>query len=239
MNYLAETGWQQRAKSLAGVITIHVAIGYALVFGLGTDVAKSVTAGFKVINLSPQQPPEPVPAEKPAEALQEAASPENLRAAPTEIVVPEPEIKLEIKSPVTAAPVAGPGKDNRAGASDQAGPGFGSGGQGDGYGGGGIASGPRHLSGALTRKDIPRSVWRAGNRGNVVAHFTVGADGRASDCRIRQTSGHPDLDAITCRLIERRFRFEPARDRQGRAVARPYGWLQEWWKDGRGPQAVN
>jgi len=239
MDYLTEYGWQQRAKSMGAVCAIHVVIGYALVSGLGMEVAKTVTAGFKVIHITPPMPSEPVPAKKPAEALEEAASPENLRAAPTQIVAPEPEIKLEIESPVIAAPIAGPGDESKAGASDQAGPGFGSGGQGDGYGGGGIVSGPRYLSGAISRKDIPRSVWKSGNRGNVLAHFTVGTDGRASDCRIRQSSGHPELDAATCKLIEQRFRFAPARDARGRAVARPYGWLQEWWQDGRGPQRAN
>ncbi|MEH6660650.1 MAG: TonB family protein [Parasphingorhabdus sp.] len=239
MDYLTENGWQERAKSMAGVIIIHAVIGYALISGMGMEVAKTVTASFKVINVTPPLPPKPVPAEKPAEAVKEAASPENLRAAPTQIVAPEPVIKLEIESPVIAAPVAGPGNESKAGASDQAGPGFGSGGQGEGYGGGGIVSGPRYLSGAISRKDIPRAVWKSGNRGNVVAHFTVGADGRASDCRIRQSSGHPTLDATTCKLIEQRFRFEPARDARGRAVARPYGWLQEWWQDGRGPQRAN
>ncbi len=239
MNYVAETGWRQRTKSMAGVIFIHVAIGYALVSAMGMDVAKTVTASFKVINVTPPLPPEPAPAEKPAEALEEATSPENLQAAPTQIVAPMPEIKLKIESPVIAAPVAGPGDESSAGASDQAGPGFGSGGQGDGYGGGGIVSGPRYVSGAISRKDIPRSVWQSGNRGNVVAHFTVGTDGRASDCRIHQSSGHATLDATTCRLIEQRFRFEPARDASGRAVARPYGWLQEWWQDGRGPQRAD
>ena len=248
MKFVTEDGWPDRAKSLTGVIVIHAALGYALVNGMGIDMAKTVTAGFKVINVTPPLPPEPVPDKKPAKAEEGAASPENLSAEPTQIVVPKPEIKLNIESPVVAAPVAGAGNDNDAGASDRPGPGFGSGGEGDGsgsgssgdgVGSGGIVSGPRHLSGSISRRDIPRSVWNAGKRGNVVAHFTVGVDGRASDCRIRQSSGHPSLDAVTCRLIEQRFRFEPARDARGRAVAQPYGWLQEWWQDGRGPQEVN
>ena len=239
MKYRTEDGWSDRAKSLFAVVIIHAAIGYALVSGLGTDMAKTVSAGFKVINITAPPPPEPVPEEQPTEAEEQAASPENLKAQATQIVAPEPLVKLEIISPVVAAPIAGLGNENDAGASDRPGSGFGSGGQGDGFGGGGIVSGPRHLSGTITRKDIPRSVWRAGNRGNVVAHFTVGVDGRASECTVRQSSGHPLLDVATCRLIEQRFRFEPARDARGRAVARPYGWLQEWWQDGRGPQRVN
>ncbi|WP_339688839.1 TonB family protein [uncultured Parasphingorhabdus sp.] len=239
MEYRTEDGWSDRAKSLFAVVVIHAAIGYALVSGLGTDMAKTVSAGFKVINIKAPPPPEPVPDEQPVKAEEQPASPENLKAQATQIVAPEPVVKLDIVSPVVAAPIVGLGNDNDAGASDRPGSGFGSGGQGDGFGGGGIVSGPRHLSGRIARKDIPRSVWKSGSRGNVVAHFTVGVDGRASDCTVRQSSGHPALDATTCRLIEQRFRFEPARDARGRAVPRPYGWLQEWWQDGRGPQRAD
>ncbi|MEO9599041.1 TonB family protein [Parasphingorhabdus sp.] len=237
MDYVAEDDWQDRAKSLAGVISLHVALGYVLVNGMGMEIAKTVNAGLSVININAPPPPDPVPPKKPAKDTKAAASSENLRAKATQIVTPEPMVELKLASPVVTAPVSGVGDDNRAGASDRPGPGFGSGGEGDGFGSG-IVSGPRHLSGALSRRDIPRSVWKAGNRGNVLVHFTVGVDGRASDCRIRQSSGHPGLDATTCRLIEDRFRFEPARDERGRAVARPYGWLQQWWQDGRGPERL-
>ena len=239
MEYLTEHGRTDRAKSLIAVIIIHFAIGYALVSGMGMDVAKTVTAGLKVIDVTAPPPAEPVPDQKPEKVEEAAASPDNLKAEATQIVAPEPVVKIEKISPVVAAPIAGAGNDNDAGASDRPGSGFGSGGQGDGFGSGGTITGPRHLSGAITRKDIPRSVWRSGNRGNVVAHFTVGVDGRASECRVRQSSGHPVLDATTCRLIEQRFRFEPARDARGQAVARPYGWFQEWWQDGRGPQRAD
>tara|TARA_R110002126_G_scaffold3111_1_gene16996 strand:+ start:5909 stop:6685 length:777 start_codon:yes stop_codon:yes gene_type:complete len=238
---------QDRARSMAAVIAIHVAIGYLLVSGMGMDIARQVDDGFTLIRISPPAPAEPAPDKQPAKAEEGAASPENLQSEPSQIVLPPPEVKLPIKTPVVVAPIAGPGNDASAGASDQAGPGAGSGGQGDGSGSGrsgdgtgsgGIVSGPRHLSGTMTRRDIPRSVWKAETRGRVVVRFTVGADGRARNCHIRQGSGHPELDAITCRLIGQRFRFEPARDTNGRAVASPYGWVQEWWRDGRGPQLM-
>ncbi|MEH6790858.1 energy transducer TonB [Parasphingorhabdus sp.] len=248
MAYGTQSSRQDRARSLGAVIVIHAALGYALVSGVGMEIARHVDAGFKVIEITPPQPPPPAPDTQPAEAEEGAASPENLRAKPTQIVLPPPEVKLDVVTPVVVAPVAGPGNDNRAGASSQPGPGSGSGGQGegsgsggsgDGTGSGGVVSGPRHLSGFFRRQDIPRSVWKADTRGRVIVRFTVGADGRARDCQIRQTSGHAELDAITCRLIEQRFRFEPARDKNGRAVASPYGWVQEWWRDGRGPQGLD
>jgi protein TonB len=244
MAYGSYSSGHDRARSLAAVIAIHVAVGYLLVSGIGMDIAKRVDSGFKVIQISEPQAPD----KQPAKAEEGAASPENLRAKPSQIVLPPPEVKLPVETPVVVAPIAGPGNDASAGASDQAGPGTGAGGQGegsgsghsgDGTGSGGIVSGPRHLSGAMTRKDIPRSVWNADTRGRVVVRFTVGADGRARDCQVRETSGHAELDAITCRLIEQRFRFEPARFANGRAVASPYGWVQEWWRDGRGPPVMD
>ena len=168
MAYGNNRSGQDRAQSLAAVIAIHAAVAYLLVSGMGMDIAKRVDTGFKLIEISPPQPPEPPPDKQPAKAEEGAASPENLRAKPSQIVLPPPEVKLPVESPVVVAPIAGPGNDPSAGASDQAGPGTGAGGagagsgsgrSGDGTGSGGIVSGPRHLSGAMTRKDIPRSVW--------------------------------------------------------------------------------
>lgn len=59
--------------------------------------------------------------------------------------------------------------------------------------------------------------------------FTVGTDGRAGGCTVMRSSGNAELDATTCRLIERRFRFDPARDTQGRLVSDVKGWEQVWW----------
>jgi protein TonB len=46
----------------------------------------------------------------------------------------------------------------------------------------------------------------------------VGVDGHVSDCRITHSSGSNTLDGLTCGLIEKRFRFRPARDGSGRPV---------------------
>ncbi|WP_260583078.1 energy transducer TonB [Sphingopyxis sp. PET50] len=59
--------------------------------------------------------------------------------------------------------------------------------------------------------------------------FTVETSGRATRCRVSRSSGDASLDATTCRLIEERFRFRPATDPAGRAIASDYGWRQTWW----------
>ena len=43
-------------------------------------------------------------------------------------------------------------------------------------------------------------------------------NGRATDCRVTRSSGNAELDATTCRLIERRFRYHPSRDPDWRPV---------------------
>jgi protein TonB len=62
----------------------------------------------------------------------------------------------------------------------------------------------------------------------VLVVFTVGVDGRAHDCEVREPSGDAEADAITCRLAVARFRFRPASDAAGNAVAVKYGWRQRW-----------
>jgi protein TonB len=59
---------------------------------------------------------------------------------------------------------------------------------------------------------------RARAQGTVAVRFTVRADGRVGGCAVIRSSGHAELDDVTCRLIEKRFRYRPALDASGRAV---------------------
>ena len=52
----------------------------------------------------------------------------------------------------------------------------------------------------------------------MTTEFLVGVDGRVSGCHANRSSGLPAVDAEICRLIEKRFRYEPARDARGRPV---------------------
>ena len=78
---------------------------------------------------------------------------------------------------------------------------------------------PRQISGKLSYNDLPQGLVDPGKEAGVEVHYRVNADGAVSNCRIDRSSGFAALDAAACRLIEQRFRFRPARDRQGRAVA--------------------
>lgn len=55
--------------------------------------------------------------------------------------------------------------------------------------------------------DYPSRAQREGRSGTVGYKLEVGADGRVSSCVVTASSGHPDLDEATCRIIPRRARF--------------------------------
>ena len=55
--------------------------------------------------------------------------------------------------------------------------------------------------------------------GVVALTVTVEPDGRASDCKVTQSSGHAILDAAACTGMVRYSRFDPALDRDGRPIA--------------------
>ena len=75
----------------------------------------------------------------------------------------------------------------------------------------------RQVGGVISNDDYPASAYRARAEGTVVARYVVGADGRVSSCEVITSSGNAALDSTTCSLIQRRFRFRPAIDADGKA----------------------
>ncbi|MDQ2893168.1 MAG: energy transducer TonB, partial [Pseudomonadota bacterium] len=114
--------------------------------------------------------------------------------------------------------------------------GLGSGARGSGTGGGG--TGARLIRGQIVNRDYPRDARRDKLGGSVTVRFTVTADGRARGCSVMQSSGVASLDATTCRLVEQRFRYAPARDAAGSPIAEQRGWRQTWWLEGLMPPPV-
>lgn len=188
-----------------------------------------------------EEPPPPPPSEgsaapeRAADPRPEgAASPPNLEARPTPIVAPEPVIRLPVPPPMPAAPVAGEGRRSSAGAAPVPGPGTGSGGFGTGFGsgrggsgagggggGGGRGSGvgmrpPRWLRGTMGPRDLPPDLQETGTGAALTTLYWIEPNGRVSGCRVTRSSGDRRLDAITCRLIEQRWLYDPARYPDGR-----------------------
>lgn len=229
---------RERWASIAAVVLVHAVLAAALLWGLAprfTTVRDRVLTTFAVLPPAPPPPVVPDPAPADAPALQGEAAPSALRATPSPVAAPTP-----IVPPPTlpAPPIAAEGAAVAAGAAPTPGPGTGAGGVGAGLGRGAAGSGTGGSSGAtlirggIVDRDYPRDARRARLGGVVTVRFTVEPDGRVDGCRVTQSSGVASLDLTTCRLIEQRYRYTPARDAAGRAVAEPRGWRQTWWLDG-------
>lgn len=227
-----------RLSSAVGVAVPHVLLGYAFILGLSLDGVRAVSDTLKVFDVPPEPPLAPrEDIVRDTREPEEAAAPPNLRARPSPVVAPPPIVRLDVP-PVAAAAAPGSGRDSSAGASDQAGPGTGAGGGGQGSGtGAGIAIRAQQVAGRVADSDYPRAARKAGAEGMVDVRFTIEADGRAHGCAVMRSSGYAELDATTCRLIERRFRFRPARDAQGRPIPEVRIWTQVWWIERRGAAA--
>lgn len=74
----------------------------------------------------------------------------------------------------------------------------------------------RPFASYITSDDYPARALRAGEQGRSTVRLTISAHGILSDCAIVESSGSAVLDDTSCRLIQRRVRFTPARDAQGR-----------------------
>ena len=234
---------RERVVAATAVAGVHVLIALVLAQGLQVRFGAVEQSSLSAFDLTIPAPPPPVdatpaPAADPRE--EGAAAPPALEARPTPVMAPP--IPLPQPSPVVAATVAGQGAEASAGAAPVPGPGTGGGGAGigtasgrggDGQGGGGGGARAQKTGGAIADQDYPRAARRARAQGNVTARFTVGTDGRARGCSVTGSSGNAELDATTCRLIEGRFRYRPARGDDGEPVAEVRGWRQQWWLERR------
>lgn len=224
------------APALAAA-AVTAGLGWALLTGLnGAAVAKRVEESLALFSLDPPAPPRVrvVPKKIATSRPSGRAAPPNLRSQATPVVSPTPIVVVPLPPPpivVSVKPFAG--AQATQGASDRSGPGTGaggigdgtgSGGWGDGDGGGGRETPPEWRRGRLSDADYPRDLGEAGFQGTVSVKFLVWTDGRVRDCRVMASSGNATLDATTCRLIQKRFRYEPSRDADGRAVP---AWIIE------------
>lgn len=66
--------------------------------------------------------------------------------------------------------------------------------------------------------DYPRDALSENLGGITRVTFWIGADGKASGCKVVETSGSTSLDATTCAVIDSRAKLTPAIDRSGNPV---------------------
>lgn len=224
---------RERVTSALAAVAIVALMVWALVFGLRVVQRPGAAAALISMRLEPPPPekkerqPKPRPKRASAPAPKDAPSPPNRRNKATPVVVPPPRIVIAPPPPIVVATQAGKGAAASSGAALRPGPGQGAGGIGNGLGGGGAGgngdgigdeTGPRHIAGRLRFSDMPESLLGPGESASVGVRYAVETSGRVSHCRIDRSSGKAALDALVCRLIEKRFRFRPALDAEGRPV---------------------
>ncbi len=219
---------RSRAIGAAGAIAVNALLVLALLSLSSGIVPLKRVPGLVSFDVSRPPPPKPPPPNtKPAGA---AAPPSRgATKAPSPPKPPHP-----LPSPTPAQPAIDTGSESASGAGSQAGSGAGTGGHGSGTGAGGKGSGngsgvvrpPVHIAGGFTERDFRRA--RLSAPAQVVVGIRVRRDGQADRCHVVRSSGYPRIDNETCAVIERRFRFRPARTADGRAVDSEIQWFANW-----------
>jgi len=211
---------RSRAIGLGVAIAVHVAAIALLLMLPGVSPLIAPDTQLVAVSLNPPPPPPPPP----PDAEEEGASAPTSRGADEAPSPPKPPRPLPSPSPAKVAVDAGSAAGAGAGAA--AGSGAGQGGEGNGTGAGGSGTGsgsglatpPQRIAGALTNADYRRARPPEGAFGTVVVSFRVRSDGAADRCSVVRSSGYAVFDEATCRLIQQRFRYRPARDAAGRPI---------------------
>ena len=217
MAYIDQFERQNRTGPIAGVIAIHAGIGYLLVTGLAGGVFKEIIPddfGAVEFPTKPvEEPDDPEPVSEPAidQKIQAPVPPLDLtipkRIEVEPATLPSIDKLLPIPTPKTV-PIP---ETTPTLAFDP------------------VAPRPRNDPARwVTTDDYPSAEIRRGNEGTARFRLEIAANGKVESCTITRSSGFERLDAATCRNVERRAKFEPARDSSDRPVAGRYESSVRW-----------
>ena len=219
MSYAA-TANRPNPYAAFGALGIPAGIGVLLVFGLAVQVIMppeeiGVEGVFVPVEV-PEDPPTPTEPVEPTNQTRETVS-------ETQPLAPPPESTVTLTrttgtlTPIEIVPIGGLGISepfeipSPAPTPDP------------------IAAAPRGDPGRWVTDNDYRNLWiTRGYAGTASFSLDIDARGRVSNCTITRSTGFDPLDAATCRLIQRRARFEPARDSAGEAVAGSYSSSIRW-----------
>jgi periplasmic protein TonB len=222
---------RERLAAFVAVVLVQAVLGAVLLSGLRVDLLKRNEVISRLIDITlPQPPPPPAPtipvhqSEHPASAAPKA-EPKRMGGSPG----PVPSHALPAPTPIVAIHPAGPASGGGSGTGPATGAGAGGGTGGQGYGAddeGGTDL--VQIAGEILPSDYPRDLRERGIGGRVGMVFTVAPNGRVTSCSVTRSSGVPELDALTCRLIQQRFRYRPSTDRYGRPIADEVEGEHDW-----------
>jgi protein TonB len=225
-------------RLVSGILSLALQAGLiiALLYGLAAPTIRAgMQSALTSLDLRTPPPAPPPPASHAARRGAKPAPPAP-RAQPAPVVAPRV-VPLNPPPIIPVAPIPAQGAATTAGAA-AAGAGSGAGGQGNGTGAGGggdgdgDGDGAELVSGRIKSSDTPGNLFHAPFSGTTTALVLIDATGAMTACQTERSSGNATLDTLTCHLIATRFRFRPAHDPAGRAVAGKIIYEHDWEIDG-------
>ena len=225
---------RERVGALTAVVAVQIGLGLVLFRGFHVDVTRPAEMIQRLVEVTlAKPPPPPVPVERPQPQHRQAAAPKAEPAKPGGSPGPKPAHAPPSVTPVVALnPTVAP-SGGGAGTGPALGAGAGGGTGGNGYGDDGGGSDLEQIAGEITSRDYPRDLRDAGVGGRVQFTFSVEPNGRVGRCTVTRSSGVPQLDALTCRLVQQRFVYRPSTDRYGRPIRDEVEGEHEWIARGR------
>jgi len=223
---------RERLIAGAAVALVQLVLAAALVIGLRVDVIRRSDIVSRLIDVTLEPPPPPhsrVTRRPPVEHQYAESAPRATPVHPGGTVGPAPSHSVPSPTATVAIhpTVALAGGGTGTGPAAGSGAGGGSGGTGDGAGDDG-GTDLVQVAGSILPSDYPRDLRARGVGGRVGILFTVGTNGRVTSCTVTRSSGVAELDALTCRLIQQRFRYRPSTDSTGRPVPDEVEGEQDW-----------
>jgi protein TonB len=210
MSYIDQPGMSRNRMIALGIAAaVHVFLAYAFISGLAMQAIKQLANKVEAVNIKdkappPEEPPPPPPKEVeippyvPPPDVTVASEP--VPTITTQQSVPQPEPPRYVAPPAPPAPPAGPPP---ARATDK--------GRGNN----------------ISTDDYPDASRRAEEEGVVRARFVIDPSGKVTACEVAQSSGFPRLDEATCKVIMRRWRYNPA-TQNGQPVAETRTQAVRW-----------
>ena len=222
MSY-AQTANRANPAAMLGALGVPAAFGAILVLGLAVKViVEPKLENPDTVFVTPTIPDEPPPQPKPTDQRTESVSQQQTPITPP--VLPDTEFTLGSTSPIETLPFSG---EVITGPVELGGP-------------VGIpspmpalpdpiAASPANNPGRWVTDSDYRSTWIRQEMSGVASFaLTIDSRGKVSDCTITRSTGHSALDQATCTLIERRAKFDPAKDSYGNPIAGTYRNSVNW-----------
>lgn len=216
MSYLdRSTDPNRRTTAITGVIVIHALIGYLLLTGLVYTFAPRQGPGVQGYPIPLPSPPPPTPTPQPRASHDPTPFPAPPQPFPFPSPTPAPTYPPPGPTPgptATSDPVPLPTPTATRSALFRP-----------------LPAEPKGDPRAwVTADDYPPRDLREGNEGTTSFRVVIGTNGKVSACEVVRSSGHPGLDAATCKAVSARARFAPATDENGATVVGTYANTVRW-----------